>query len=562
MIIFFLFLSYVCDWQGKDFAFVHCGDTNLGRDYEYWGGVRFSVKEFEQELFHARIHDAVTHHATVHKHESILEYVQVIGAGMLHGEKSPAVQAIMVSPLLSYLNITHSAHDGINIVSPSGMMNMLYNKLENNLGVGISAAVLTGEVREAKLSAFEPVETIPVPYDNFGLVDICDPQKEIAIEERVLLYYKYDNNPVDCVKIFSSVYDVKPIGFRLLQYNLVNSTGEPWIPDHITLYDGDLYNRTTRPMVTIKVDGESDENVLHQTTRTNAMSVKFHATGAREHMGFVAEVVTLPFSIVTQNRDLRHNMSFSVFDGNQRGAILYTSAGENNPIVTMQRNHLTDNCLSLYGNFSTCQSAIHLDVQNTQDVFFYNNFLTGNIGGLMIRAGSSGTATAMRAMLHNNVFEENLKKVTLNFEGRKTTPYQQVTLFRNYVTRSNVSHEAVVRMMQVVCNATYNTFHNNRGKMIVEVRTKSYFPYLGENYLCLFLTQVTGFHNVRLPIYQSFTHNGFYNNYAYGLHCDMTTLGYCRYFCCCENKKTWPVFFISRPINFVDDSWYESSGGH
>ncbi len=64
------------------------------------------------------------------------------------------------------------------------------------------------------MSAFEPVERIPLPYDNFGLVDICDPQKEIAVEERVLLYYKYDNNPIDCVKVFSSVYDVKPIGFR------------------------------------------------------------------------------------------------------------------------------------------------------------------------------------------------------------------------------------------------------------------------------------------------------------------------------------------------------------
>ena len=62
-------------------------------------------------------------------------------------------------------------------------------------------------------------------------------------------------------------------------------------------------------------------------------------------------------------------------------------------------------------------------------------------------------------------------------------------------------------LFQVVCNTSYNTIHNNRGKHIMEV---------------------TGFNNVRLPIYQSFTHNGFYNNYAYGLHCDMTTLGYCR----------------------------------
>ena len=171
----------------------------------------FSVKEFEQELFHSRIHDAVTHTSARH-HESILEYVQIIGAGILHGEKSPAVQSVMSSPLLSSLNISRSAQDGINIVSPGKTMNMLYNKIENNMGIGISAAVLTGEVREAKLSAFAPLAKVPLPYHVFGMVNICDPQKEIVIEERILLYYKYDNNPVDCVKVFSSIYDVKPIG--------------------------------------------------------------------------------------------------------------------------------------------------------------------------------------------------------------------------------------------------------------------------------------------------------------------------------------------------------------
>ena len=43
------------------------------------------------------------------------------------------------------------------------------------------------------------------------------------------------------------------------------------------------------------------------------------------------------------------------------------------------------NCISLYGNFSTCQSAIMLDIQNTQDVFFFNNFVSRNLGGLYIR---------------------------------------------------------------------------------------------------------------------------------------------------------------------------------
>ena len=81
-------------------------------------------------------------------------------------------------------------------------------------------------------------------------------------------------------------------------------------------------------------------------------------------------------------------------------------------------------------------------------------------------------------------------------------------MYKNYITRSDVAHEPVLKLYQVVCNTTYNAFHNNKGKVIMEV---------------------DGFDNVRLPIYQSFTHNGFYNNYAYGLHCDKTTFGRCRW---------------------------------
>merc|ERR1719422_2043683 len=193
--------KYGCNWKAPNFAFVHCGDKNLEQG-EFWGGIRFSVKNFEQELFHEHIHDAVTH-STIKRHESVLQYVQIIGAGILHDERSPAVQSVMRSPLVSSVNI-----------SQPKMVNLLYNKIENNLGVGVSAAVLTGEIREAELSAFIPLKEVPIPYHTFGMIDICDPQKEIVIEEKILLYYKYDNSPVDCVKIFASVYDVKPIGFR------------------------------------------------------------------------------------------------------------------------------------------------------------------------------------------------------------------------------------------------------------------------------------------------------------------------------------------------------------
>ena len=265
------------------------------------------------------------------------------------------------------------------------------------------------------------------------------------------------------------------------------------------------------------------------------MSIKFHATGAREHLGFVAEIVTLPISTVGLDRDVKHNMSFSVFENNQKGAIFYSSAGEINPIVTMQRNQIANNCVSLYGNFSTCISSIVMDIQNTQDFYFYNNYLTQNIGGLYLRAGSSGTATALRGVLHNNVFAENLKKTSLYLEGRQTSPYQQITMYQNYITRSDVAHEPVIKMYQVVCNTTFNTIHNNRGKSIMEV---------------------TGFDNVRLPIYQSFTHNGFYNNFAYGLHCEKTSFGHCRW----GNRAT--VVAGSAGQEYVDNIFYNHNNDY
>ena len=499
--------KYGCNWKGKDYAFISCGDRNLPADMEYWGGVRFAVKSFEQELFHDRIHDAVGYDKEKEL-ESTLQYVQIIGAGILHDEKSPAIQSVLKSPLVSNVNISQCAYDAVNLVSPPKTVNLLYNKIDNNLGKGVSAAILTGEISEAETSAFVPVKEVPIPYNTFGLVDICDTNKEIVVEERILVYYKYDNNPVDCVKIFSSVHYVKPIGFRILQYNFVNSSGEPWAPDHLTLYDGRIYNRTVEPMVTIKVDDDHLENKMWSSSKNNVLSVKFHATGARNTLGFVAEVVTLPISFVSIDRHVRHNISFSVISNNQRGAVEYISAGEINPIVTMARNQFINNCVDLYGNFSSCNSAIYMDIQNTQNVFFHNNYVAGNIGGLHIWSGSSGTATSLVALLHNNVFSENVKEETLNFQGRQASPYENITMYRNYMTRNDVKFKPVIVMNQVTCTTSYNTFFNNYGRVIMEV---------------------TGFEQVRNPIFQTFTHNGFHNNIAYGKHCQRTTLNRCEW---------------------------------
>lgn len=80
-----------CQWDTK-FVFIHCGKRNIHRDEDYWGGIRFAEFEFEYHMFNNRIHDIHTHNV-VQEEESVLEFVNIYGAGILHNEKSPAVES-------------------------------------------------------------------------------------------------------------------------------------------------------------------------------------------------------------------------------------------------------------------------------------------------------------------------------------------------------------------------------------------------------------------------------------------------------------------------------------
>lgn len=52
------------------------------------------------------------------------------------------------------------------------------------------------------------------------------------------------------------------------------------------------------------------------------------------------------------------------------GALTYATAGEISPRLTLENNRIINNCRQLYGNFSTCEAAIKIDVQNMQTFHF------------------------------------------------------------------------------------------------------------------------------------------------------------------------------------------------
>jgi len=62
----------------RRYVFMRCGKRNLPSEYNYWGNIRFATPDFES--------------ASVNAGYSSLNYVDIYGAGILHGDRVAAVQ--------------------------------------------------------------------------------------------------------------------------------------------------------------------------------------------------------------------------------------------------------------------------------------------------------------------------------------------------------------------------------------------------------------------------------------------------------------------------------------
>lgn len=154
-----------CEWNSR-FVFINCNNKAKPPKHNFWGGVRFADADFEQHLYTHRVHDIHTH-ATHHEVESVLKFVKINGAGILHNEKSPAIQSIIRSPTIEYVEVASSASHGINLISPTETINLRGNTIQDSLGVGVNIVSLSGEGRESEESSFTPLKAMNIPYNLY-----------------------------------------------------------------------------------------------------------------------------------------------------------------------------------------------------------------------------------------------------------------------------------------------------------------------------------------------------------------------------------------------------------
>ena len=173
-----------------------------------------------------------------------MRFVDIIGAGRLHNEPSPAVQLVYRTPEISSISIRQSTHHGLEFLHSKSAITFSNLEITSSLGVALNSLQLNVQTTDQKSSyTLLPRNTLSSP-GPFSMLDVCDPHKNYFIEQRVILFYQYTNLPRDCVKVFrtrlstTNLGSKGQIGIRFMQLMLVNNTIQN---DTFEIYNGTLF---------------------------------------------------------------------------------------------------------------------------------------------------------------------------------------------------------------------------------------------------------------------------------------------------------------------------------
>ena len=187
----------------RRYVYVRCGARNLPDNLDYWGSIRVNLPSFESG-----------HMATDF---TKLQWVEMYGAGRLHNQKSAALEGIFRSPDVQHVTIQNSLFHGVEFVAPIDRFAIQHSVIQNNNGYGIGVVSLNGQSTEDLNSNFVPLTENRIPYDAFGFIRMCTVEKMVKVQDRSLIYYKYDYKTVDCIKILRSKLPRKRVAIRFLQ---------------------------------------------------------------------------------------------------------------------------------------------------------------------------------------------------------------------------------------------------------------------------------------------------------------------------------------------------------
>ncbi|CAH8434377.1 unnamed protein product [Schistosoma bovis] len=563
----------------KDFAFLRCIpqiNKTLSIDKKIvdlststWGNIR--IVQPNSEHYPVMLPN---NPMTYTKKQSVLEYVNIENAGLLHGERVPALTIVYAYPKLSFIKINNCFDSGLEIITPNGPIKVTNCTISKCLGRGLGLTIFNSDSTdpvtigtENSKSFYNNPSTFPpeqhslfplpqpssghilfnnklsnefarsplseYPFKNeeilFGFIAMCSSEKVINVLDRVLVQFKYSswlNGIHSCTKVFRSIIPGRRLAWRFLAVNLYY---DPLVENFIQLYNG--VNQTANQMITVITQDtlSMNENYLankHYTFITSPIhdefSVYVHTSSVSDDKyGFIAEIISLPLSVGRKqqemNRFIKHEIDTCEFHHNQEGGLRITSIGEFGPDIHLSNLRLEENGLVMLN--LTGPSAIELYLTNSRNLVIQNSYIAKHSGDIINMVLFANQLTnGIQANLTNNVIVRNKLGSVLQAHGNH---FNAIQVLRNYIAHNDCGYRTMIHINGLLSQPFANNFiYDNRADILLKCEG-----------------------NENLNQYSIYQKNGFYNNQALNITKRTTIF--------CKNSKN--IFRYNYFRNILND---------
>eukprot|EP00058_Branchiostoma_floridae_P027962 XP_002613453.1 hypothetical protein BRAFLDRAFT_84589 [Branchiostoma floridae] len=194
----------------------------------------------------------------------------------------------------------------------------------------------------------------------------------------------------------------------------------------------------------------------------NAVFIGGHARTIPSHVA----LDNIEFKKCSKGKFASHVVSDSVFVGNKRSGIHYSSTFERNPKVNIERNILAENGGSLIGG-ADLSSALAMTVGDAE-FMITNNLVTNNqVGGVHILMHSRNPEPRSN-MIANNVLTNNRDSEAVLLRSM-VMPMMSINIVGNNIAHNAAKdYRSALVITNTVANVYNNTFYNNSGMYTVE----------------------------------------------------------------------------------------------
>ncbi|CAH8432933.1 unnamed protein product [Heterobilharzia americana] len=499
-----------------------------------WGNIRIVQSNSEQ---YTKAWATVGHYddneMLQHKKQSILEYVHIENAGLLHGERVPAVSITNAYPKLSFIRITNCLGSGFEFITPNGPIKVTNSTVSGCLGYGLGLTILNGDSTDPVTTGTEDSQSFysnpsTLPPVKESLVPLPQPLSEellfqrkiedlsrlplseyplqgkniypVSFQYSVLVQFKYSSwsdGIQTCTKVFRSAVPGRRLAWRFLAVNLYH---DPLIKNTIQLYNG--ANFSTSQLITVLTRHSLLNQRIPVSRRytfitspiNDELGVYVQASSASsDKYGFIAEILSLPLSAGRKQHEMtdgfiKHEIDTCEFLYNQGGGLKITSVGEFGPDIHLSNLRLQENGLIILN--VTGPPAVKLHLTNSRNLVLQNSYITGHSGDVIHLVLLANQLTnGIRANLTNNVIVRNQLGSILLAHGNR---FNTIQARRNYIAHNDCGHRTMIHINGVLSQPFADNFiYDNRADILL---------------IC------EGDENLnQYSIYQK---NGFYNNQA------------------------------------------------